>query len=822
MELPNQARVVIIGGGVVGCSVAYHLAKMGWSDIVLLERKQLTCGTTWHAAGLIGQLRASMNMTRLAKYSADLYTNLEGETGVASGFKQNGSLALALSEERLEEFARNAAMARRFGVAAEMASVTDCQKMYPWINTDRVVGGIWVPKDGQADPVNIALALAKGARNGGAQIFEDVGVKAVCREGGRVTGVETAYGIITAPIVVNCAGLWGRDVGKMAGVNIPLQAAEHYYAITEPVEGLSRDLPVLRVPDEQVYFKEDAGKFLIGAFEKRAKPWGMDGIPQDFSFDELPVDMDHFMPVLEQAIERVPVLQQTGIATWFNGPESFTPDDRYLLGEAPELKNFFVAAGFNSVGIQSAGGAGMALAEWIVNGAPPFDLWDVDIKRMEPFQNTKSYLVERTKETLGLLYADHFPYRQYETARGIRRSPLHQRLQELGACFGEHAGWERPNWFMSPDLQSAAEPPAYRYSWGRQNWFSHAQSEHLAVRNSVGFFDMSSFAKFRVEGKDAVHVLQLICANNVDVENGGIVYTQWLNEQGGIEADLTVTRLSETVFLIITSAACRVRDFNWLQRHIPEDAHCVVTDVTSGEGVIALMGPRSRELLSQLSGDDLSSEAFPFGTAKTIEVGMVPVRAHRITYVGELGWELYVPTEMTLGVLDDLLEAGQAFGLRPCGMHVLDACRLEKGYRHFGHDVTDEDHVLDAGLGFAVKVGKQPSRFGEFVGRDAVMRRKQEGFQRRLLHFRLSDPLPLLYHNEPISVGDQIVGHVTSGAYGHFLGSSVGMGYVQRKDGQSLADLADQAFDIDIAGQKYSAEASFRPLYDPNNRRPKS
>ena len=657
-DLPNNARAVIIGGGVIGCSVAYHLAKLGWSDVVLLERKQLTSGTTWHAAGLIAQLRATHNMTRLAKYSQELYGRLEAETGIATGFKRNGSITVALTDERMEELRRGASMARVFGVEIDEISAGDCLERYPLLSGDGVVGGVYLPKDGQGDPANIALALARGARQAGARIFENVAVTAIHRENGRVTGVATGQGDIAADYVVNCAGMWGHAVGRMAGVNVPLHACEHFYILTESIPGLARDLPVLRVPDEHAYYKEDAGKLLLGAFEPVAKPWGMAGIPDDFCFDQLPEDIDHFEPILEAAIARLPILETAGIHTFFNGPESFTPDDRYLLGEAPELKNFFVAAGFNSVGIQSAGGAGQALAEWMEAGEPPYDLWDVDIRRMQPFQGNRTYLYHRATEALGLLYQDHFPYRQYATARGVRQTPLHERLEARGACFGELAGWERPNWYLPEAERAQGLKPDYAYSWKRQNWFGYSADEHRAVREAVGLFDMSSFAKIRVEGRDALDVLQKVSGNNVDVAPGRIVYTQWLNPSGGITADLTVTRLSETSFIVITSAATGVRDLSWLRRAIPDDAHCVAWDATSAEAVIAIMGPNARALLQSATAADLSNEAFPFATAREIEFGMGLVRAHRITYVGELGWELYMPTDQARHVFDTIMAHG--------------------------------------------------------------------------------------------------------------------------------------------------------------------
>ena len=817
-DFPNQARAVIIGGGIVGCSVAYHLAKLGWKDVVLLERKQLTSGTTWHAAGLIAQLRATANMTRLAKYSQELYFDLEAETEVATGFRRNGSMTVALNTERLEELQRSASMARAFGVEIDEIDPAEIKARYDWLNVEDVVGGVYLAKDGQGDPTNITLALAKGARQYGAQVFENVKVTGIERQGARVGGVRTEQGDIAAEFVVNCAGMWGREVGRMAGVNVPLQACEHFYIVTEAIAELSQ-LPVLRVPDECTYYKEDAGKFLIGAFELEAIPWAVDGIPEDFCFDQLPEDVDHFEPILEAAVNRMPVLATAGIHTFFNGPEAFTPDDRYLLGETPELANYFVATGFNSVGIQSAGGAGMALAQWMDAGEPPFDLWDVDIRRMQPFQNTRTYLTERSKETLGLLYADHFPYRQFATARGLRRSALHEHLKAAGACFGEVAGWERANWFLPEAARARGETAEYRYSWKRQNWFDYARDEHLAVRGGVGLFDMSSFGKFRVEGPDAEALLQLICANDVAVEPGRIVYTQWLNRRGGIEADLTVTRLSENAFLIVTPGATVVRDWAWLQRHTPEDARCVVTDVTAMETVICVMGPKSRDLLSQLTTASLSNEDFPFATAQTIELGMAPLRAHRVSYVGELGWELYVGADMAPYVFEQLMARGREVDLKLCGLHVLDSCRIEKAFRHFGHDIADEDHVLEAGLGFAVKTDKAAGRFGDFTGRDAVLVKQQTGLERRLIQFLLADPEPLLYHNEPIVRDGDIVGYVTSGNYGHWLGGAVGLGYVPTEPGEAAASVLASSYEIEVAGRRYAAQASLRPLYDPDSQR---
>ena len=678
---PKSARVVIIGGGVIGCSLAYHLASAGWKDIVLLERKQLTSGTTWHAAGLIAQLRATANMTRLAKYSQELYGNLKAETGLETGFKRCGSITVALTEARKEELFRQAGMARAFGVEIHEITPDEIKQKYPHLNVSDVLAGVYLPLDGQGDPSNIALALAKGARQKDALIFENIAVtdiiKTPKKTNGRVSAVKWQAGKNKGEIqtdhVVNCAGMWGHEVGRMAGVNIPLQACEHFYIVTEPIAGLTQ-MPVLRVPDECAYYKEDAGKYLLGAFELNAKPWGMDGIPADFCFDQLPEDFDHFEPILANAINRVPLLETAGIHTFFNGPESFTPDDAYHLGRAPNCENFWVAAGFNSIGIQSAGGAGMALAQWMDAGEKPFDLGDVDIARMQPFQGNKTYLFERSKETLGLLYADHFPYRQKASARGVRRTPFHAHLLERGAVMGELAGWERANWFAKE-----GQDASYHYSWGRQNWFENSAEEHRAVRENIGIYDMSSFGKIRVEGAQAEAFLNHICANDMSVPVGRIVYCQFLNPTAGIEADVTVTRLSETAYLVVTPAATRLADEAWLRRHIG-NYQVVITDVTAGEGVLAVMGPNSRALLNAVSPNDFGNETNPFGTMQNIEIGMGLARAHRVSYVGELGWELYVTADQAAHVFETLMTAGTDLDAKLC-WHAYD------GFVSFGKGV---------------------------------------------------------------------------------------------------------------------------------------
>ena len=805
--LPRSAGVIVIGGGVIGCSVAYHLARAGVSGVTLLERRQLTSGTTWHAAGLVGQLRTSINMTELARYTSDLYLRLEEETGQATGYRRCGSLSLAASEERYEELKRSASMAKVFGLEVEVVTPAAIQARVPLLRTGDLLGGIHIPSDGYANAVDITNALAKGARAAGARIFQNVPVTAIRTGPAGVTGVATDQGEIAADCVVLCAGMWTRELAATVGVNVPLHACEHYYALFESVAGLDSGFPVVRDYDACAYYKYDAGKLLLGAFEPQARPWAANGIPEDFCFDEIAGSLEHFEPILEQAMARMPALESAGLETFFCGPESFTPDVRYHVGQAPELDNCFVAAGLNSIGLQSAGGIGKVISEWIRLGHPPKDLWEVDVRRNQPFQRNRKYLRERVSETLGLLYATHYPYRQYETARGVRKSPLYDRLRAAGACHGEAAGWERPNWY-APDAGAAR----YEYSYGRQNWFGYSAAEHRAVRGKVGLFDLSSFAKFRLEGRDACRVLNFICANDIDVRPGRIVYTHWLNARGGIEADLTVTRLAEDGFLIVTAAATEVRDFDWLRRHIPVDAHCVATNVTSALGVISIMGPNARALLQSLTPDDLSHAAFPFAHSREIELGYALARASRITYVGELGWELYLPTEFMPGVYDVIAAAGAPFGLTHAGYHALDSLRIEKAYRHWGHDITDEDTPLEAGLGFAVKFDKP----GGFIGREALLKDKAAGPAKRLLQFRLLDPDPLLYHNEPIWRDGVLAGHVTSGAYGHTLGGAIGLGYV---DAANAPNPAEGGFCIEVAGRRIPAEASAIPMYDPENRR---
>ena len=808
--IPSQAQVVIIGGGVIGCSVAYHLAKFGMSDVVLLERKALTSGTTWHAAGLVGQLRATQNMTKLAQYTTDLFRDLGEETGQDTGFKQTGSISIAANQERFEELLRGASMAKVFGLDVEVVSIKEVAEMWPMIRVDDLVGAIFLPGDGQTNPIDTTRAFAKGAEIYGASIFENIRVTAIQQEDGRVTGVATDQGDIQAEVVVNCAGMWSREVGKMAGVNIPLHAAEHFYLVTEPVPGLEPNRPVLRDTGGSAYYREEVGAILTGFFELEAKPWGMDGIPPDFEFGTLAEDWDHIAPTFEKVIHRMPLMESIGIHTFMNGPESFTPDDRYQLGEAPELKNFFVAAGFNSIGIQSSGGVGKVLAEWIIQGHPPLDLWDVDIRRNLPFQNNSSYLRERVMESLGLLYDMHWPFRQYESSRGIRKSPLHDRLAQQGACFGETAGWERANWFAPAGVK-----PVYEYSYGRQNWFDYAGNEHRAVRENVGLFDQTSFAKFLLQGRDALRILNRICGNNIDVPIGKVVYTQLLNERGGIEADVTVTRIEQDSFFIVDSGTSQTKTCYWIKRQIGPDAFAVLTDMTSAYVVLSVMGPNSRALLRNLTDADLSTEAFPFGSSQEIDFANARLRATRMTYVGELGWELYVPIEYAQHVYDAIAREGATFDLLHCGYHALNSLRIEKGYRHWGHDISAEDTPIEAGLGFAVNFKKEIN----FNGRDILLQQKQQGVTKRLVMFALEDKKPLLYHNEPIWRNNQIVGHICSGMFGYTLGTAIGMGYVTGDEVITPDYIKSGSFEVEVAGELIPARASLKPFYDPKSLR---
>ncbi|MCP4186591.1 MAG: FAD-dependent oxidoreductase [Gammaproteobacteria bacterium] len=814
VQLPERASAVIIGGGVIGSSVAYHLAKQGWSDVVLLERRQFSCGTTWHAAGLIGTMRANESHARLCEYSMAVLSELEQETGQSTGFKQVGSLTIAHSKARFEELKRIAAMNNAFGVTqVDMITAQEAKSIYPYLETDDLLGACWVAQDGTASPVDVTMSFVKGARGRGVQCLEGIKVTAILQNNGRVTGVETDQGNIQADFVVNCGGLWGREIGRMAGVSVPLHACEHYYALTEKLDDLPADLPVMRDHDRCAYYREDAGSIMVGAFEPNAIPWGQNGVPDDFAFEELEGHMDEqFMPVLEHAMARVPMLQDVGWRKFFCGPESFTPDDQFHMGEAPELKNFYVACGLNSVGIQTSGGLGRALAEWMDKGHAPMDLWGNDIRRMMPFQSTQHYIENRVTETLGLLYDNHYPFKQMQTSRNLRHSPLHEKLAAHNACFGEAAGWERPNWFAPEGAEAK-----YEYSFGKQNWFDYNAAEHRAARERVVLFDQSSFSKYLVQGRDAGKVLQRISSANVDVPVGKMVYTHWLNERGGIEADLTVTRVAENQYWVISGAAQTVKDMHWLNSHISENEFCCVSDITNAWAVMGVMGPDSRALLSETLNHDMSTDHFPFGSFQAVELGASRVFAARVSYVGELGWELYVPVDQARHGFDYLWEKGQPHGLSLAGLHTLDTCRIEKKFVHYGHDVADQDTPLECGLGFVCDL----QNGGEFIGRDAIQRQKEsKAFMRkRLVQFLLEDPEVMLYHHEPILKDGDIVGHLTSGNYGHTLGGSVGLGYVEIEEQVTREYVESGGFEIDVGGDRIPARASLAAMYDPQAQR---
>jgi sarcosine dehydrogenase len=809
---PTQARVVIIGGGIMGCSTAYHLAKLGWKDVVLLEQGRLSGGTTWHAAGLVGQLRSYQNLTRLIRYSTELYSKLEAETGLATGWKQCGSISVARTEERMVLLRRSAAMANAQGVACDPLTPKQAGEKYPIMRTDDLVGAVWLPGDGKANPADITQALAKGARNAGVRIFEKTRVTAIDTKDGRVTGVQTTEGPIKAEIVVNCAGQWARQLGRMVGVTAPLYSCEHMYIVTEKMEGVPRDLPVMRDPDGYIYFKEEVGGLLMGGFEPEAKPWNKDVIPDDFEFGMLPDDWDQFQILMDNALIRVPSLEKTGIKTFMNGPESFTPDLNYILGEAPQLKRFFVGAGFNSMGIASSGGAGMALAEWIVAGEPTMDLWPVDIRRFAGFHGNDAWLRNRVAETLGLHYRMTWPQREQESGRPFRRSPLYDRLKARGAWFGNKMGWERPNWFAG-----AGKTPEMQYGWGRGAWFDAVTAEHRATREAVTVVDETSFGKLLVQGRDAEAALQRLCANDVGVPVGRTVYTGVLNQRGTFESDLTVSRLARDKFLVITGSAQPVRDMDWLGRNLPPDGHVVLTDVTSAWTVLSVMGPKSRELLQKVSRADFSNEGFPFATIREIGVGYATVLASRRTYMGELGWELYVPVEFAVTVFETLHEAGGEVGLRDMGYYAIEGLRIEKGYRAWGRELTPDDNPFQAGLTWAVRLDK-PSGF---IGREALAKAKTQPLTRRLVSVVLEDGEPLLWGAEALLRDGRPVGDLTSAAYGHTIGASVGLGYVRRDDGSAIdaAWLETGRFEVDLAGTRLKARVSLRPPYDPSGAR---
>ena len=803
--LPSHSEVVIIGGGVVGCSIAYHLAEKD-IQVTLIERKSLTCGTTWHAAGLVGQLRATKNLIKMAKYSTNLYRALNEKDDLSAGFLINGSISIAENDGRVEEMSRGATMGRSFGLDIENISIDQIKKRYPLLDMKHVKGAWFLPQDGQINPVDITMCLAKEARRMGANIIEKNKVIAIEQNGNKVTKVVTEMGDIACDKIVISAGMWSREVGKLCGVSIPLHACEHFYAVTEYSNDIPKNLPVLRNPDAQIYVKEDAGKLLIGAFEKKAKPWGMNGIPEDFEFDSLPNDMDHFGPILMEAMDRLPILNDIGIKTYFNGPESFTPDDRYYLGKIPYKDNIFVSTGFNSIGIQSAGGVGKVMAEWISNDRNKMDLWDVDVSRVLDFQDDTEYLRERSSESLGLLYAVHWPFYQFETSRNKIQTTLYDQLKREGACFGEVAGWERANWFTSDN-----QKPEYEYSYGKQNWYENVKQECNAVRNDVGLFELSSFSKFIIQGKDTVKFLNYMCVSEMNVSVGKIIYTQMLNCDAGIESDVTFTRLNEENFMLVTSPTSHNKDYNWLLVH-SKNYDVQIKDVTKEYGCLSLMGPNSREHLQKICNEDISNENLKFGFSKMLNINGAECILNRITYVGELGFEIYIPSDKTSEIFERLYAKNGSGSVKLAGYHALNSLRMEKGYLHWGHDIGIEENPFEAGVGFCVNFNKE----SPFLGQAALEKKKDSATKKRKINFALSNNDLFMYHNEPILFDGKIVGEITSGMYGFYLDKSLGMGYISASDSCSIEEMISlQKFEIEIAETKYKADGSIKCFYDP-------
>ena len=807
-SLPTEAEIIIIGGGIVGCSVAYHLAKKGIQDVILLERKQLTCGTTWHAAGLVSMLWPTPTLTNLAKYCHELYASLESETGQATGYKRIGSVSLARNSERLEELQRNSSMAKVFGVESKMISNRELEALYPGINTEGVISSLYIEKDGQTNPIDTTMALAKGARGLGVQIIENTKVENILMDGNKAVGVQCATGKIKAKKVILTGGLWSREIARKVGVDLPLFACEHYYVVTEAIPTLT-PRPVMRDFDKGIYFKEDAGKMLIGWFEKNAIGCPMSRISEDFSFDEFPVDMEHIEPYLMAAMETFPEVGEAGIRTFFNGPESFTNDNLHLLGPTPEVENFYVACGMNSKGIAAAGGLGKIFADWIVDGYPSGEITETDVRRNNSIQTTQTYVESRIPEALGHTYSMHWPFYQYKSARNLWQSPLHETLSEEGACFGEVGGYERANWFAKDGSKAA-----YKYSYKRQNWFDFYAEEHLAVRESVGIYDISSFGKFHVYGKDAMRTLQYISCANIDVEPGKVVYTQWLNERGGIEADLTIARINAENFHVITSISSLKRDWSHLNKNLNGNTN--ISDITMGYACLSIQGPESRELLKRIIDTDLGNDHFLFGTGKYAKISNIEIWIQKLSYVGELGWELFIPSINAKEIYKAIKDEGQKYQIRDVGLHALNSLRLEKGYRHWGHDIAAEDNLFEAGLSFVAKPNAS-----NFIGKDAFLKEQANGIpNRRLVQFKLDNPLPLLYHNEPIIMNGKVNGYLTSGMYGHSLGSAIGMGYIKSPN-ISEKKLSKSKFEIEIATKRYSAKASLRGLYDPDGKKMK-
>jgi 4-methylaminobutanoate oxidase (formaldehyde-forming) len=807
--LPTHARVVVVGGGIIGCSIAYHLAHMGCRDVVLLERDRLTSGTTWHAAGLIVTFGStSETSTELRKYTRDLYRRLEAETGLGTGFEPVGFIEVASDADRLEEYRRVAAFNRLLGVDVHEISPREVRDLFPLAKTDDLLAGFYVKEDGRANPVDCTMALAKGARMRGVTIVEGVPAIGFTRKRGAVTGVVTPHGTVACEVVVNAAGMWARQLGELAGVAVPLQSAEHYYLITDKIAGLSKSFPVLEDPASYTYLREEVGGLMVGLFEPICAPWKVEGVPQDFSFGEITPDWDRMGPYVEKAMSRVPASLEAGVRKFFCGPESFTPDLRPIVGEAPELRNYFVCAGLNSIGILTGGGLGRLVAHWILTGRPDMDVTGFHIDRLHRYQANPEYRRTRTVESLGMVYQCHYPYRSMQTARGAKKSALHDRLAAKGAVFKDVSGWEGADWYAPPGHEAKVE----RLSWGRPPWFPFWAEEHRAAREGVIVMDMSFMAKFLVEGRDAGRVLDWISANAVNGAAGRVTYTQWLNEGGTLEADLTVTKLDDERFWVVASDTAHRHVETWLRRHIG-DSHAFVADVTSGWAQLNVQGPRSRELLQKLTTEDLSNEAFPFRTAREIDIGFARALCIRITYLGELGYELYVPTEQATHVYDRLVSAGEPMGLRHAGLKALSSLRMEKGYRDYGHDIDNTDSVLDVGLGFAVSL-KKP---GGFLGKDAVLAKKAKGPPtRQLLQILLADPEPLMFHAEPVLRDGRAVGYVRAASYGHTLGGAVGLAMVEAGEPLTEEWIDAGRWEVDVAGKKWPARASLRPLYDPD------
>ena len=816
--LPTHARVVVIGGGVIGCSVAYHLGHLCVKDVVLLERARLTSGTTWHAAGLIVTYGStSETSTELRKYTRDLYARLEAETGKSTGFRPVGFIEIAADADRLEEYRRVAAFNRHCGVDVHEISGAQVGELFPLARTDDILAGFYVKEDGRADPVDVTMALAAGARMQGVRIIEDVPVTNVITKRDVVTGVSTAHGDIACDIVVNCAGAWSRQLGEKNGVSIPLQAAEHYYLLTEAIEGVSKSWPVIEDPASHGYFREEGGGLMIGMFEPVCAPWNVGAIPEDFTFGEIQPDWERLGPYLETAMKRVPVTMQTGVKKLFCGPESFTPDLLPIFGEAPEIRNYFVAAGLNSIGILTGGGLGRALAHWIVHGRVDIDITGMNVDRLHKYQSNPEYRRTRSVESLGMIYQCHYPGRQMKSARGAKRSPFHDRLVAERAYFKDVSGWEGADWYALPGVEPTAPPLSWR--WHEQDWFSYWKAEHDAARNGVILMDMSFMSKFLVCGNAAGRFLDWISANHVDGDPGRVTYTQWLNDDGKIEADLTVTKLEDDRYLVVASDTAHRHAETWMKRHISAGAHVFVTDVTSGMAQLNIQGPRSRELMQSLTTVDMSNAAFPFRCAREIDVGFARVLVIRITYLGELGYELYIPAEQAVHVYERIVDAGRSVGLKHAGLKTLASCRMEKGYRDFGHDIDNTDSVLEVGLGFAVDLRKP----GGFLGRDAVLARKAQGpLTRRLVQVLVKNPAAMMFHAEIVHRDGRQVGYIRAASYGHTLGGPVGLAMIDAGIPIDEEYLHEAKWEVDIAGKRYPAIASIKPLYDPDMARVKS